>query len=157
MPANSKNLSIGCGSGFWQTTSRLRFFPRFKLSVKKRTKNSKSAARGNAASAKANGISQPEDAGGEGDDPEGESSESRPNGQVSARRSSPVSDGSSANDANEGDESRESGSSREGGAARPPQLDAVFSPVEIAFFERAADMYADEYDVWEDFRRVELN
>lgn len=42
-------------------------------------------------------------------------------------------------------------------APRPPQLEAVFSPVEIDFFERAADMYADEYDVWEDFRRAELN
>lgn len=37
----------------------------------------------------------------------------------------------------------------------PAPLEDVFTPVEIAFFERAADMYADEYDVWEDFRRIE--
>ena len=42
-------------------------------------------------------------------------------------------------------------------ASRPPQLEGVFSPVEIAFFERAADLYAEEYDVWEDFRRAGLN
>lgn len=40
---------------------------------------------------------------------------------------------------------------------RPPQLEGVFSPVEIDFFERAADLYADDYDVWEDFRPAEVN
>ena len=47
--------------------------------------------------------------------------------------------------------------STDGAASRPPQLEGVFSPVEIAFFERAADLYAEEYDVWEDFRRAGLN
>lgn len=39
----------------------------------------------------------------------------------------------------------------------PPELETVFTPVEIDFFERAADMYADEYDVWSDFRPKEVN
>lgn len=34
----------------------------------------------------------------------------------------------------------------------PASLEAAFSPVEIDFFQRAADMYADDYDVWEDFK-----
>jgi len=39
----------------------------------------------------------------------------------------------------------------------PLELQGAFSPVEIDFFERAADMYADEYDVWDDFRPPTLN
>lgn len=39
----------------------------------------------------------------------------------------------------------------------PPELETVFTPVEIDFFERAADMYADEYDVWSDFRPKDVN
>jgi len=39
----------------------------------------------------------------------------------------------------------------------PPEVQGAFSTVEIDFFERAADMYADEYDVWDDFRPSTLN
>ena len=39
----------------------------------------------------------------------------------------------------------------------PPEVQGAFTPVEIDFFERAADMYADEYDVWDDFRPPTLN
>lgn len=42
-------------------------------------------------------------------------------------------------------------------AKRPAEVETAFTPVEIDFFERAADMYADEYDVWDDFRSTDLN
>ena len=42
-------------------------------------------------------------------------------------------------------------------APPPAELATVFTSVEIDFFERAADMYAEEYDVWADFRPKDLN
>lgn len=154
------SLAIGRGRGIWQTTLE----PRFcwsPLSAKKRTK----AATGRtASSADAGPRSRPEPAQRrkDGSGPADEAGEgARPPlsafAAAAERRTEDDDETSGRSAGSSARTSPRSGKRKRVSTPRPPQLEAVFSPVEIDFFERAADMYADEYDVWEDFRRTELN